>query len=73
MATRAAAVDAWRNIARALAASGDESDRDLAQSVSTYVDEMLVLVGANRAKELEVPSEEVRLAEPGTRGSFHER
>jgi hypothetical protein len=33
---RAAAVDAWREIAKALLASGDKSDRDLALAVARY-------------------------------------
>ena len=73
MATRSAAIDAWREIARALAASGDKSDRDLAQSVSRYVGEMPVLVGAGRAKESEVPSEKIRLVEQEPGGSIRER
>ena len=73
MATRSAAIDAWREIARALAASGDKSDRDLAQSVSRYVGEMPVLVGAGRAKESEVPSEKIRLVEREPGGSIRER
>jgi type IV secretory pathway VirD2 relaxase len=73
MATRAAAVDAWREIARALAASSDKSDRDLAQSVSRYVGEMPFLAGAGRTKESEIPSEKIRRVEPETRRPFHER
>ena len=73
MATRSAAIDAWREIARALAASGDKYDRDLAQSVSRYVGEMPVLVGAGRDKESEVPSEKIRLVEQEPGGSIRER
>ena len=50
VATRAAAVDAWREIARALAASGDKSDRDLALAVAKYVGEMPVVTGTDRAE-----------------------
>lgn len=49
VATRAAAVDAWREIARALAASGDKADRDLAQAVAMYVSEMPAVTGIDRA------------------------
>ena len=73
MAARASAVDAWREISRALAASGDRSDRDLAQSVARYVGEMPVLAGAGRKKESEIPSEKIRPVEQESGGSFHER
>jgi hypothetical protein len=56
-----------------LAASGDKSDRDLAQAVSRYVGEMPVLAAAGRAKESEIPSEKIRLVEKEIRGSFPER
>jgi hypothetical protein len=39
-ATRAEAVDAWTAIGRALAASAEQADRDLARSIATYVQEM---------------------------------
>ncbi len=73
MATRAAAVDAWREIARALAASGDKSDQDLARSVSKYVDEMPVFAEAGRPKGTELSVEKIRLVEHAARGPFHER
>jgi hypothetical protein len=73
MATRRAAVDAWREIARALASSGDKSDRDLAKSVSRYVDEMPVLAGAGRTKEPEVSSERIALVEQQGGALLHER
>ena len=73
MTNRTAAVDAWREIARALAASGDESDRALAHAVAKYVGEMPVLAGAGRTKESGIPSEKIRFVEQETRGSFHER
>ena len=50
VATRAAAVDSWREIARALAASGDQSDRDLAHAVARYVGEMPAVTGTDRAR-----------------------
>ena len=56
MATRAAAVDAWREIARALAASGDKSDRDLAHAVAKYVGEMPAVTGSDRTDVSRVPS-----------------
>jgi hypothetical protein len=37
---RAAAAEAWREIAKALAASGDTADRDLARGVARFVTEM---------------------------------
>ncbi len=38
--SRAAAVEAWRGIAQALATSGDKADRDLARGVARFVTEM---------------------------------
>ncbi len=73
VATRAAAVDAWREIAQALAASGDKSDRDLAQAVSRYVSEMPVLVEAGRTKESGIASRQAKLVEQESRGSLRER
>jgi hypothetical protein len=60
VATRAAAVDAWREIARALAASGDKSDRDLAHAVAKYVVEMPAVTGADRARISPAPFEPTR-------------
>jgi hypothetical protein len=57
VATRAAAIDAWREIARALAASGGKSDRELAHAVARYVSEMPVVTGTDRAIQTRVPSE----------------
>lgn len=57
MITRAAAIEAWREIARGLAASGDKSDRDLAHSVIRYVDEMPVVTGRDGAQIVRVPSD----------------
>jgi len=73
VATRAAAVDAWREIARALAASSDKSDRDLAHAVAKYVGEMPVLDGAGQTKESEISSETLRLVKQENRGPLHER
>jgi hypothetical protein len=73
MATRTAAVDAWREIERALAASGEKSDRDLAKSVSRYVEEMPVLAEAGRMKEPETSPEKIRPLEQKTGESIHER
>ncbi|MDH3209311.1 MAG: conjugal transfer protein TraS [Burkholderiaceae bacterium] len=56
VATRAAAVEAWREIAHALAASGDQSDRELAQAVARFVGEMPAVAGTNRAENSRVPS-----------------
>jgi hypothetical protein len=39
-ATRAEAVEAWMQVGRALAASGDVADRDLARSIAAFVSEM---------------------------------
>ncbi len=73
IATRAAAVDAWRAIAQALAASGDYSDRQLAESVTRYVSEMPLLAETGRTKGAQVPAERLRPQEQETRGAFRER
>ena len=72
-ATRTAAVDAWREIARALATSGEKSDRDLARFVSRFVGEMPILAGVGRAKESELPSEKSRFVAQENRRSVRER
>jgi len=38
--TRTEAVEAWMQVGRALAASGDQADRDLARSIATFIQEM---------------------------------
>ena len=38
--TRAEAVEAWVHVGRALAASGDKADRDLARSIATFIHEL---------------------------------
>lgn len=38
--SRAEAVEAWMHMGRALAMSGNAADRDLAQSISTFIEEM---------------------------------
>ena len=58
--TRAAAVDAWREIARGLGASGDKSDRDLAHAVAIYVGEMPAVTATDRAQVSPVPFEPTR-------------
>jgi hypothetical protein len=73
MATRAAAVDAWREIARALATSGDKVDRDVAQSVYTFVDEMPVLANVDRAERANVLSQRIRPQKQETRDAVPER
>jgi Relaxase/Mobilisation nuclease domain len=73
MATRAAAIDAWRKLAHALAASDDRSDRDLAESVSKYVNEMPVSAGTGQARESNIPSEQIRLGGERTQGPIHQR
>jgi Relaxase/Mobilisation nuclease domain len=73
MATRTAAASAWREIAQALAVSGDRSDRQLAESVARYVFEMPFLAEIGRTKGAQAPSEKVRPQEQETRRSFPER
>ena len=73
MAIRTSAVDAWREIARALAASGDKVDRDLAQSVYTFVGDMPVLADADRAERANVQSQKITALEQKTQDSVRER
>ena len=47
---RAAAAEAWREIARALAASGDTADRDLARGVARFVIEISGVVDPGRGQ-----------------------
>ena len=72
-ATRAMAIDAWREIAKALAASGDTSDRDLAQVISGFIVEMPFLAGAGRSAELQPSLEKIRPAVWESRGPSLER
>ena len=60
VATRVAAVDAWREIARALATSGEKADRDLAHAVAKYVGEMPAVTGTDRARVSPAPFEPTR-------------
>ncbi len=41
--TRAQAAEAWEHVARALAASGEKSDRDLARSITNFLKDMPVV------------------------------
>jgi hypothetical protein len=56
IATRAEAVEAWRQLGRALTKSSDSADQRLARSIETYIEEMQrqPVVEASR-KVLEVP------------------
>ncbi len=72
MATRMAAVDAWREIALALEASEDRSDRQLADSVARYVGEM-PLITESRTNGDQVHSEKVAPQKQETPRSILER
>jgi hypothetical protein len=73
MAARTAAVNAWREIARALGASSDKSDRALAQSVSKFVGQMQVAAGIDRAKESEPSPERSALSNQNSLLPVHGR
>jgi hypothetical protein len=45
------AIEAWREIARALMASGDKTDRDLAGSIANFVRDMPMAGRAGRTPE----------------------
>ena len=49
LANRTEAVQAWREIARALATSSDRADRDLAASIATYLRDMPAFDGPDRS------------------------
>jgi hypothetical protein len=65
LATRVAAAGAWREIAGALAASGDKSDRDLAHAVARYVAEMTAETGTKRADVSRRSPEPLKRIDPG--------
>jgi hypothetical protein len=57
IATRAEAVEAWIQVSRALATSGDKADRELANSIRTFIQEMpsaSLTVEANRRLQVRV-------------------
>jgi hypothetical protein len=54
-ATLGRAAEAWQHVARALAVSGDQADRDLARSIAMFVDETSV----KRAQARTVKTEEI--------------
>jgi hypothetical protein len=60
MASRAAAVDAWREVARALLMSGNKSDHELADAVSRYATDMPTVTGPHRAEVSRVLPESTR-------------
>ena len=60
MVTRAVVIDAWGEIARALAASGDKSNHYLAQAVAKYVSELPAITGTDRASVLPISFEPTR-------------
>jgi hypothetical protein len=64
-ATRAAAVEAWREIAKALLASGDKSDRDLALAVARYAGHALTQTKVHDMDASRVFSEPPRPVEQG--------
>jgi hypothetical protein len=65
MASRAAAVDAWREVARALLMSGDKFDRELALAVSRYVGEMPTVTEPQRTDASRLVSEPTKSADQG--------
>jgi hypothetical protein len=64
-ATRAEAVEAWMQVGRALAVSGDPADRDLARSIATFIREMPPTISSvvpNRTPELKPVSKAIDIA-----------
>jgi hypothetical protein len=63
--TRAAAVEAWREIAKALLASGDKSDRELALAVARYAGDEITHTVVHDVNAARVVSQPPRPVEQG--------
>ena len=67
IATRAEAVEAWRQLGQALAMSGDAADRTLAKSIAAFVRDMPSTPAAEQARQAPEPAPQVKLADLGPR------
>jgi hypothetical protein len=65
IATRAEAVEAWRQLGQALAMSGDPTDRNLAKSIAGFVRDMPSKPTAEPRRQSPEPGQQVRLADIG--------
>ena len=73
IATRGEAVAAWREIARTLAASGDKSDRELGEAVSSYLAEMPRLTEGAHRQEAPILPEHTAHVQRHAQGPAHDR
>jgi len=67
IATRAEAVEAWKQLGQALAMSGDVADRSLAKSIAAFVRDMPSTTGAEQARQAPEPSPQVKPFDLGPR------
>jgi len=65
IATRAEAVEAWRQLGQALAMSGDAADRTLAKSIAAFVRDMPSTPAAEQARQALEPAPQVKPADLG--------
>ena len=63
IATRAEAVEAWRQLGQALAMSGDVADRNLAKSIAAFVRDMPSTPAAELRRQAPGPMPQVKPAE----------
>jgi hypothetical protein len=67
IATRAEAVEAWRQLGQALAMSGDVADRHLAKSIAAFLRDMPSRPRAEQASRALEPAPQIKPAAPGPR------
>lgn len=65
IATRAEAVEAWRQLGQALAMSGDAADRTLAKSIAAFVRDMPSTPASEQARQAPAPELRVKPADMG--------
>ena len=67
IATRAEAVEAWRQLGQALAMAGHVADRNLAKSIASFVRDMLSTQGADPRRQTPETAPQVKQADIGPR------
>ena len=67
IATRAEAVEAWRQLGQALAMSGDVADRNLAKSIAAFVRDMPSTSATEQSRNAPEPAPQVEKADLGPR------
>lgn len=73
MATRVAAVHAWREVAAGLAASTNSADLRSPRTISQYVAEMPAFEGTARRSEPEIPQGRATSPQFGSQGPQYDR